>query len=134
MNCFLHHTADLRLFCRFIDSTISQLPTYKISSLWQPSVVAQPGLCRTWSVKPGDRYSQEATEIKPTFIRLLCKETYPFSTRREGCWCLFWYRGGSIHLLNHSTMVFHYCHSWQVREHLKTQTRRNHDMKLLLKC
>ena len=39
--------ADQRLCFRFTDSTISQLPTSQISSLYPSSVAVQPGLCRT---------------------------------------------------------------------------------------
>ena len=41
--------ADQRLCFRYIDSTILLLPKSKISSLYPYSVIAQPGLCRTWS-------------------------------------------------------------------------------------
>ena len=41
--------ADQRLCFRYIDSTITLLPKYEISS-FQPSCgVVQPGLCWTWS-------------------------------------------------------------------------------------
>ena len=40
--------ADQRLCFRFLESTISLLPKYKISSLSPSSVAVQPGLCRTW--------------------------------------------------------------------------------------
>ena len=49
--------ADQRLCFRDIDSTIPLLPKYQISSLKPSSVVAQPGLCRTWSESPEDRFS-----------------------------------------------------------------------------
>ena len=41
--------ADQRLCFRYMDSTISLLLKYKISSLQPSSVAAQPGLCGTWS-------------------------------------------------------------------------------------
>ena len=41
--------ADQRLCFRYMDSTISLLPKYKISSLQPSSVAVQPGLCGTWS-------------------------------------------------------------------------------------
>ena len=44
--------ADQRLCFRYTDSTIPLLPISKISSLLQASVIAQPGLCGTWSETP----------------------------------------------------------------------------------
>ena len=44
--------ADQRLCFCFLESTIPLLPKYEISSLYPPSVVVQPGLCRTWSETP----------------------------------------------------------------------------------
>ena len=52
--------ADQPLCFRYIDSTIPLLPKYKISSLKPSSVAAQPGLCRTGSENPADRFSHEA--------------------------------------------------------------------------
>ena len=42
---------DQRLCFRYMDSTIPLLPKSEISSLY-PSVISQPGLCRTWSETP----------------------------------------------------------------------------------
>ena len=47
-----NHEADQRLCFRYIDSTISLLSKYEISSLWPSSVTVQPGLCQTWSETP----------------------------------------------------------------------------------
>ena len=44
-----NHEADQRLCFRYMDSTISLLPKYEISSLQPSSVAVQPGLCGTWS-------------------------------------------------------------------------------------
>ena len=44
--------ADQRLCVRYIDSTITLLPNYKISSLKPSCVVVQPGLCGTRSETP----------------------------------------------------------------------------------
>ena len=44
--------ADQRLCFRYTDSTISLLPKSKISNLSLYSVIAQPGLCQTWSETP----------------------------------------------------------------------------------
>ena len=44
--------ADQRLCFRYMDSTISLLPKYGISSLQPSSVAVQPGLCGTWSETP----------------------------------------------------------------------------------
>ena len=44
--------ADKRLCFRYIDSTIPLLPKSEISSLYPYSVIAQPGLCGTWSETP----------------------------------------------------------------------------------
>ena len=43
---------DQRLCFRYTDSTILLLPIYEISSLLPSCVVAQAGLCRTWSETP----------------------------------------------------------------------------------
>ena len=47
-----NRNADQRLCFRYTDSTIPLFSKYEISSLWPSSVVAQPGLCRTWSETP----------------------------------------------------------------------------------
>ena len=46
--------AEQRLYFRYIDSTILLLPKSEISSLYYKpsSVIAQPGLCQTWSETP----------------------------------------------------------------------------------
>ena len=44
--------ADQRLCFRHTDSTIPLLSESEISSLWPYSVIAQPGLCQTWSETP----------------------------------------------------------------------------------
>ena len=44
--------ADLRLFFRYTESTITLLPTSEISSLLTSSVAVQPSLYRTWSETP----------------------------------------------------------------------------------
>ena len=44
--------ADQRLCFRYIDRTIPLLPKYEISSLYPSYVIAQPGLCGTWSETP----------------------------------------------------------------------------------
>ena len=44
--------ADQRLCFRYMDSTISLLPKFQISSLQPSSVAVQPGLCGTWSETP----------------------------------------------------------------------------------
>ena len=44
--------ADKRLCFRNTDSTIPQLSESEISSLLPFSVIAQPGLCQTWSETP----------------------------------------------------------------------------------
>ena len=44
--------ADPRLCFCYTDSTISLLPKSEISSLQPSSMVAQPGLCGTWSEIP----------------------------------------------------------------------------------
>ena len=41
--------ADQRLCFCYIDSTIPLIPKSEISSLYPYSVIAQPGLCGTWS-------------------------------------------------------------------------------------
>ena len=50
--CFLHMLKHQHLCFHYIDSTIPQLPEFKISSLYPSSVAVQPGLCRTWSETP----------------------------------------------------------------------------------
>ena len=44
--------ADQRLCFRYMDSKISPLRKYKISSLQPSSVAVQPCLCGTWSETP----------------------------------------------------------------------------------
>ena len=41
--------ADQGLCFRYLDSTITLLPKYKISRLQPSPVAVQPGLCHTWS-------------------------------------------------------------------------------------
>ena len=56
--------ADQRLCFRHIDTAIPLLSKSKIASLY-PSVAEQPGLCRTLSKTPEDRFSHnEAQMIK----------------------------------------------------------------------
>ena len=55
--------ADQRLCFRYIDSTIPLVPKYEISILQPSSVVVQPGLCRTWSETPEDRFSHNEAHI-----------------------------------------------------------------------
>ena len=62
--CFVHmrkhvcrsaaqnRTSDQRLYFRYIDKAIPLLPIFEIASLKPSSVVAQPGLCQTWSESP----------------------------------------------------------------------------------
>ena len=47
-----YREADQRLCFRYIDSKISLLPKYEISSLYPSCVALEPGLCRTWSETP----------------------------------------------------------------------------------
>ena len=44
--------ADQRLCFHYTDSTIPLLPKSEISNLQPSSVIAQPGLCGTWSETP----------------------------------------------------------------------------------
>ena len=44
--------ADQRLCFCYTDSKIPLLPKTEISSLYASSVIARPGLCRTWSETP----------------------------------------------------------------------------------
>ena len=62
--------ADQRLCFRYIDSTISLLPKYEISSLQPSSVVVQAGLCWTWSEtqKTGFLTTRTITEIFQHFL------------------------------------------------------------------
>ena len=55
--------ADQRLCFRYTDSTIPLLSESKISSLWPYSVIAQPGLCQTWSGNPEDRFSHKEAQV-----------------------------------------------------------------------
>ena len=41
--------ADQRLCFRYTESTLPHFPKAEISSLKASSVIAQPGLCQTWS-------------------------------------------------------------------------------------
>ena len=47
-----NRTADQRLCFRYTGRTIPLLPKSEISSLYPPSVAAQPDLCLTWSKIP----------------------------------------------------------------------------------
>ena len=58
-----NRTADQRLCFCYVSSLIPLLPKSKISSLMPSSVVVQPGLCRTWSETPEDRFSRDAAQI-----------------------------------------------------------------------
>ena len=64
--------ADQRLYFRYIDSTISLLSIYEISSLWPSCVVVKPGLCGTWSETPKSGFLRtrliSSTSISSTFI------------------------------------------------------------------
>ena len=55
--------ADRCLCFRYTDSTIPLLPIYEITSLQPSSVAVQPGLCRTWSKTPEDRFSHNEAHI-----------------------------------------------------------------------
>ena len=54
--------ADQRICFRYTYSTIPLLPKSKISSLKLSSVVAQPGLYRTW-LETEDRFSHNGAQI-----------------------------------------------------------------------
>ena len=54
---------DQRLCFRYTDSTIPLLPKSEISSLQPSSLTVQPGLCRTWSENPEDRFSHNEAHI-----------------------------------------------------------------------
>ena len=69
--------ADQRLCFRYTDSPIYLLPKYEISSLQPSSVVVQPGLCRTWSETPKNRFSQnEAQNIKGEILDSLSQARF----------------------------------------------------------
>ena len=55
--------ADQQLCFCYMDSTIPLLSKSEISSLYPFSVVAQPGLCRTWSEIPKNRFSHNEAHI-----------------------------------------------------------------------
>ena len=55
--------ADQRLCFRYIDITIPLLPIYQISGLYPSCVVAQPGLCGTWSETPKTGFSHNEAHI-----------------------------------------------------------------------
>ena len=48
---------------RYTDSTTPLLPKSEISSILPSCVVVQPGLCRTWSEIPEDRFSHNEAYI-----------------------------------------------------------------------
>ena len=56
--------ADQRLCFRYTDKTIPLLPKSEISSLLPFSTAVQPGLCRTWSGNPEDRFSHNEAQIR----------------------------------------------------------------------
>ena len=55
--------ADQRLCFRYIESTIPLLPKSEISSLYPYSVIAQPGLCGTWSETRRPVFSQRGSYV-----------------------------------------------------------------------
>ena len=50
------------VFC-YTDSTFPLLPKYGISSLYASSVIAQPGLCWTWSETPKTVFSHRGSYV-----------------------------------------------------------------------
>ena len=64
--------ADQRLCFRYTDSTIPLLLKSEISSLKPSSVAVQPGLCRTWSGNPEDRFSHNEAHLYQYFSLLSC--------------------------------------------------------------
>ena len=62
-----NRTADHRLCFHYTDSTIPLLSESEISSLQPFSVIAQPGLCQTWSETP---------KIGFLTTRLNCQSTF----------------------------------------------------------
>ena len=58
-----NHKSDQGLCFRQIDSTIPLFSKSEISSLYLSSVAVQPGLCRTWSETPKDRFSHNETHF-----------------------------------------------------------------------
>ena len=54
-----NRTADQRLCFRYIDSTISLVPKYEISSLSRSSEAVQPGFCLTWLEIPKTGFSHD---------------------------------------------------------------------------
>ena len=61
--------ADQRLCFRYTDSTIPLLSDSEIASLKPYSVIAQPGLCQTWSETPKIRFSHNEAHIFMGFIK-----------------------------------------------------------------
>ena len=57
-----NRTADQSLcFCYIhVDSTIPLCPKSQFSRIYPSSVAVQPGLCKTWSINPKDRFSHDA--------------------------------------------------------------------------
>ena len=66
--------ADQRLCFRYIDTTIPLVPKSEISSLLPSSVVAQPGLCGTWS-EPKDGFSHNEAQLTYAYPVLLMRKT-----------------------------------------------------------
>ena len=60
--------ADQRLCFRYTDSTIPLLPKSEISSLLPSFVAVQPGLCRTMSKNPEDRFFHNEAHITEAII------------------------------------------------------------------
>ena len=63
-----NRAADQCLCCHYIDSTITLLPKFKISSLWPSSEAVQPSLCWGWSEIPDKFFRDMAHFVLPNKI------------------------------------------------------------------
>ena len=76
---------DQHLCFRYTDSTIPLLPKTENSNLHASSVIAQPGLCRTWWENPEYQFSHNETHI--VLVRIIF--LFGFYTPFKGPECKF---------------------------------------------
>ena len=67
-----NRAADQHICFSYVDRTIPLLPKSEISTVKPSSVVAQPGLCRTWLETP----KTGLLSLQLTYIRLLLFQWY----------------------------------------------------------
>ena len=82
-----NRTANQRLCFRYIDSTIPLLPKSETSSPCSSSVVAQPGLCWTWSKTPKTGFSHVVAQMSSLSSLLLSPTIGLAPVKLMGIYC-----------------------------------------------